>query len=51
MYSGHIDKTIRAEVEPVLRGMGFALVDLAIGRLKGSTRISLVVYRREGVGI
>ncbi len=51
MYSGHVNDTVRAEIEPVLNGMGFSLVELAIGRIKGVTRVSVVVYRPEGVGI
>ncbi len=51
MYSGHENDTVRAEIEPVLNGMGFSLVELAIGRLKGTTRVSVVIYRAEGVGI
>ncbi len=51
MYSGHVNDTVRAEIEPVLNGMGFSLVELAIGRIKGATRVSVVIYRPEGVGI
>ncbi len=51
MFAGHLEKSVREEIEPVLSGMGFALVDLSIGRLKGSTRVAVVVYRKEGVGI
>jgi ribosome maturation factor RimP len=51
MFAGHLDKSVRAELEPVLSGMGFALVDVSIGRLKGVTRVTVIVYRREGVGI
>jgi ribosome maturation factor RimP len=51
MFAGHLEKAVREEIEPVLTGMGFTLVDLSVGRLKGSTRVAVVVFRREGVGI
>jgi ribosome maturation factor RimP len=44
-------KTVRGEIEPLLNGMGFHIVELVIGRLKGATRVGLVVYRASGVGI
>jgi ribosome maturation factor RimP len=48
---GHLDADIRQAIEPVLAGLGFSLVDLSVGRLKGSTRVSVVLYRAAGVGI
>jgi ribosome maturation factor RimP len=51
LYSERIDKNVRDAIEPLLSGMGFSLVELSIGRLKGSTRVNVVIYRREGVGV
>jgi len=51
LYSERIDGNVRDAIEPLLSGMGFSLVDLSIGRLSGSTRVSIVIYRREGVGV
>ena len=51
MYSDRIEKAVREAVEPLLTGMGFSLVELTIGRLKGSTRVNVVLYRKQGVGI
>ena len=48
---GHLDADIRQAVEPVLAGMGFSLVELSIGRLKGTTRVCVVLYKARGVGI
>jgi ribosome maturation factor RimP len=31
--------------------MGYALVELAVGRRKGITLVSVVIYRKEGVGV
>ena len=31
--------------------MGYSLVELALGRRKGTTRVSVVIYRQEGVGV
>jgi ribosome maturation factor RimP len=51
LYSERIDRDVRGAIEPLLSGMGFSLVDLSIGRLKGSTRVCVVIYRKEGVGV
>lgn len=51
VYSEHFEKDVRDAVEPLLAGMGIFLVELAVGRLKGSTRVSVVIHRKEGVGI
>ena len=51
MYAETLDKAVREAVEPLLEGMGYSLVDLSIGRLSGVTRVSVVVYRKEGVGV
>ena len=51
MYAESLDKAVREAVEPLLEGMGYSLVDLSIGRLSGATRVSVVVYRKEGVGV
>ena len=51
MYSEVFEKNVREAVEPVLAALGFSLVELAVGRRKGSTRVSIVIYRKEGVGV
>jgi ribosome maturation factor RimP len=51
LYAESLEKTVREVVEPLLSGLGYALVDLSIGRLSGSTRINVVIYREEGVGV
>ena len=51
MFSERLDEAARAAAQPLLEGMGFALVELSIGRLKGSTRVSMIVFRRAGVGV
>ncbi len=51
MYAETLEKVVRETVEPVLAGMGYSLVDLTIGRLSGVTRVNVIVYRKEGVGI
>lgn len=51
MYSEHFDQSVRDVVTPILEGMGFALVELTIGRRRGSTRVCVVLYRKEGVGV
>ena len=51
MYAESLEKSVREVVEPLLTGLGFSLVDLSIARLSGSTRVSVVIYRKEGVGV
>lgn len=51
MYSEHFDQSVRDVVTPILDGMGFALVELTIGRRRGVTRVCVVLYRKEGVGV
>ena len=51
MYQDHFHQNVQEAVEPVLSGMGLALVEMAIGRRKGSTRVSVVIYRQGGVGV
>jgi ribosome maturation factor RimP len=51
VYLEHFHDTVRDAIVPVLAGMGYALVELALGRRKGATRVSVVIYRQEGVGV
>jgi ribosome maturation factor RimP len=51
MYLERFHEKVRDAIAPVLAGMGYALVEVAIGRRKGMTRVSVVIYRREGVGV
>jgi ribosome maturation factor RimP len=51
MYSDHVRETVRKEVEPILKAMGFGLVELTVARLKGVTRVGAVIHGPSGVGI
>ncbi len=51
MYLEHFQQNVQEAVEPVLSGMGFSLVEMNLGRRKGSTRVSVVIYRQGGVGV
>ncbi len=51
MYPEHVNNRVRAEVEPVIQGMGFRLVECAVARLKGAWRVHIVIYKPDGVGI
>jgi ribosome maturation factor RimP len=51
VYSDRLELAIRKEIEPILTGMGFSIVELSLARLSGSTRVGVVLYRREGVGV
>ncbi len=51
MYSEHFERSVRDTIEPLLSALGFSLVELTVGRRKGATRVGVVIYRKEGVGI
>jgi ribosome maturation factor RimP len=51
VYLEHFHDSVHDAVAPVLAGMGYALVELALGRRKGTTRVSVVIYRQKGVGV
>ena len=42
---------LRCEVEPIVSGMGFSLVELRHSRSKNQNHVILVIYRPEGVGV
>ena len=47
VYSEHFEKDVRDTVEPLLAGMGLFLVELSVGRLKGATRVNVVIHRKD----
>jgi ribosome maturation factor RimP len=51
VYLDRFHDSVREAIAPVLAGMGFALVELTLGRRKGTTRVSVVIYRHQGVGV
>ena len=46
-----LDDQLRCEVEPIVTGMGFTLVELRHNRSKNQNHVILIVYRPEGVGV
>ena len=46
-----LDDQLHCEVEPIVSGMGFALVELRHNRSTNQNHVILVVYRPEGVGV
>jgi len=38
-------------VKPIVEGMGYRLVELGLHRSHGSSRVNVVIYRPEGVGV
>ena len=46
-----LDDQLHSEVEPIVSGMGFSLVELRHSRSKNQNHIILVVYRPDGVGV
>ncbi len=51
LFAESLERTVREVAEPLLAGLGYSLVELTIARLHGSTRVSVVIYRKEGVGV
>jgi ribosome maturation factor RimP len=51
VYTDHLLREVHETIEPVLTGMGYALVELAVGRRKGVSHIAVVIYRAAGVGV
>jgi ribosome maturation factor RimP len=51
VYSELFEKSVRDTIEPLLSAMGFSLVELSLGRRKGTTRVGVVIHRKEGVGV
>lgn len=46
-----LDEQLHNEVESIVSGMGFSLVELRHNRSINQNHITLVVYRPEGVGV
>jgi ribosome maturation factor RimP len=51
VFADRLDETIRGEIEPVLSAMGYALVELSVGRRKGVSHVVVVLHRPGGVGV
>ena len=46
-----LEQDVRGEIEPALAAMGYALVELSVGRRKGVTHVVVVLHRPGGVGV
>jgi ribosome maturation factor RimP len=46
-----LEEAALPEVEPVLRNLGFELVELSVGKSHRTTHATIVVYGRDGVGV
>ena len=46
-----LEELARAEAEPVLQSLGFELVELSVGLAHKNTHVTVVVFRRDGVGV
>ena len=51
MYADSLEQAVRAEIEPTVTALGYALVELSIGRRKGVSNVVLVVHRPAGIGV
>ena len=46
-----ITQVVSGEIGPIVRGMGFSLVELRVGASHKRTHVTVVVYRPEDLGI
>ncbi len=46
-----LQQAVEAEVRPVVEGLGFRVVELALGRSRRLTHVRLVIYRRPGITV
>jgi len=51
VYADRLEQTVRAEIAPVLTAMGYALVELSVGRRRGTTHVVVVLHRAGGMGV
>jgi ribosome maturation factor RimP len=51
MYADGLEKAVRAEIEPAVSAMGYALVEVSVGRRTGVTHVVVVLHRDGGVGV
>ncbi|MCX7031410.1 MAG: ribosome assembly cofactor RimP [Spirochaetes bacterium] len=51
MYADRFEQAARAEIEPAISAMGYALVELSVGRRKGVSHVVVVLHRPGGVGV
>jgi ribosome maturation factor RimP len=51
MGFSELDTLVSGEIEPVIQGMGFEVVELKCIRTKTGVRVHAVVYRKEGVDL
>ncbi len=51
MQSEVMRQKIINEIEPIINGMGFMLVELKFGRSRKQQHISIIIYRPESVGV
>ena len=51
MYADRLEQAVRAEIEPAVSAMGYALVEVSVGRRKGVTHVVVVLHRDGGVGV
>jgi ribosome maturation factor RimP len=51
LYADRLEEAVRAEIEPILTAMGYALVELSVGRRRGVSHVVIVLHRAAGVGV
>ena len=51
MATSDIENELRADFEPLLKELGFHIVELKSAPVKGRTHLDIVIYREEGVSI
>ena len=49
--AGLTEQELREMVAPVVEGMGFRLVELGLHRSRSGSKVHVVIYRSQGVGV
>jgi ribosome maturation factor RimP len=51
LSTGDLEDTIEEEIQPIVEGMGFFLVELKVGFSHNLVHVTVVVYRTDDMGI
>jgi len=51
MYADRLEQSVREEIEPAISAMGYALVEVSVGRRRGVSHVVVVLHRDGGVGV
>ena len=50
-FQKQLAEEVSEEIEPILKALGLITVEVHIGRIKGQSLVSIIVYSSQGIGI